>query len=286
MILMSQQLRTKKHRSNYQSNTSTTILFSIVIFYLGIGIVNEINPVEYDLKSSLISLLFLIVLNIGLFLYMGLHKALRHSPHIRKWKLKQKGILGLYFIYTISMIINRFQRRDILTALLFLGFLYIVIRLVMRNYKIKNCFNHCNININKIDKMSGREFELFLSKLYNGLGYYTEVTPTSGDFGIDVITQKNEIKSGIQAKRYQEGSTIGVSAVQEVCAGAAYWKVQKKVVITNVYFTKQAKTLAKANNVELIDRDGLKRLINEAMQISNHRRNFNFFPFLFRWKHR
>ncbi|MER1985847.1 MAG: restriction endonuclease [Solibacillus sp.] len=283
---MSQQLRTKKHRSNYQSNTSTTILFSIVIFYLGIGIVNEINPVEYDLKSSLISLLFLIVLNIGLFLYMGLHKALRHSPHIRKWKLKQKGILGLYFIYTISMIINRFQRRDILTALLFLGFLYIVIRLVMRNYKIKNCFNHCNININKIDKMSGREFELFLSKLYNGLGYYTEVTPTSGDFGIDVITQKNEIKSGIQAKRYQEGSTIGVSAVQEVCAGAAYWKVQKKVVITNVYFTKQAKTLAKANNVELIDRDGLKRLINEAMQISNHRRNFNFFPFLFRWKHR
>ena len=93
--------------------------------------------------------------------------------------------------------------------------------------------------LKKIDKMEGKEFEVFLSKLYEGIGYYAELTPHT-DYGIDVIIIKYKIKIGIQAKCYGEGRTIGVEAVNEVCGGAGYWKVQKKMVITNRYFSKKA----------------------------------------------
>jgi restriction system protein len=56
----------------------------------------------------------------------------------------------------------------------------------------------------EIDRMEGIEFEVFLSKLYDALGYFAEVTPPSGDFGADVITVKEKVKTVIQAKCYGE----------------------------------------------------------------------------------
>lgn len=42
-------------------------------------------------------------------------------------------------------------------------------------------------NINQIDQMNGRQFEEYLSSLYQSLGYQAEVTKGSGDFGADLI---------------------------------------------------------------------------------------------------
>lgn len=52
-----------------------------------------------------------------------------------------------------------------------------------------------------IDKMDGRQFEVYLKALFRELGYSPMVTKQSNDFGADLVLKgKNRIV--IQAKRY------------------------------------------------------------------------------------
>ena len=69
-------------------------------------------------------------------------------------------------------------------------------------------------------------------------------------------------KTGIQLKRYS--SAVGNFAVQEAVAGKKFYKLDKVCVLTNSFFTKSAKELAKVNGVELLDRNDLKALIQKA----------------------
>ncbi len=110
-------------------------------------------------------------------------------------------------------------------------------------------------NLSSLDKLDGLEFEKAISFIYKKLGYNAEVTQASGDFGIDVIATRGEEKLAIQAKRYK--GAVGVKAVQEVASGALYYEATRAVVITNSFYTPQAKELADKLNVALINRKRL-----------------------------
>lgn len=111
--------------------------------------------------------------------------------------------------------------------------------------------------------MSGSEFENFISDLFKKMGYTTRVTKSSGDQGIDVLASKNDYIVAIQAKCYS--GIVGNHAIMEAVAGMRYYKANKCMVITNSSFTKSAQELAKANEVELWDRQVLKEKIDEIL---------------------
>ncbi len=115
------------------------------------------------------------------------------------------------------------------------------------------------LTMKDIDSLDGYEFERFLSDLYTKMGYQVEPTKLSGDQGADVVVIKFGEKTVIQAKRY--GRKVSNKAVQEILAAVSLYKAHKGVVITNNYFTKSAVELADANRIQLIDRDGLLKLI-------------------------
>ena len=108
-----------------------------------------------------------------------------------------------------------------------------------------------------VDGMSGAKFEQYVATLFTRMGYQTEITKHTGDQGIDIIARKDGASLGIQAKRY--AGKVGNSAVQEVVGGKAFYKVDKVMVVTNSTFTPSAIALARANDVELWDRDLLKQ---------------------------
>lgn len=81
----------------------------------------------------------------------------------------------------------------------------------------------------------------------------------SGDQGADLIISKLGEKVILQAKRHK--AKIGNKAVQEVVASIKHYNADKGMVVTNNYFTNSAFELAKSNNIELIDRDKLEKLI-------------------------
>lgn len=106
-----------------------------------------------------------------------------------------------------------------------------------------------------IDNLSGIEFEEYLMKLFENLGYNVCITPASNDYGADLVISKNNDRTVVQAKRYN--SSVGVSAIQEVVSSKSYYQANKCMVVTNNYFTPNAVELAKVNDVELWDRDKL-----------------------------
>jgi HJR/Mrr/RecB family endonuclease len=117
-------------------------------------------------------------------------------------------------------------------------------------------------NIAAVDTLSGVEFEVAIANLYERRGYQVTITKASGDFGVDVLATKDSESLAIQVKRYS--SNVGVAAVQEVAAGSRYYKASVAVVITNSFFTEQAKVLAKTLRVRLIDKKGLAEMWDSA----------------------
>lgn len=126
-----------------------------------------------------------------------------------------------------------------------------------------------NIEIDKIDSdMDGYDFENCSANLLLNNGFSNvEVTQYSGDFGVDIIAYKDDIKYAIQCKKYS--SPVGIKAVQEAIASKAMNDCHVAVVLTNNFFTNSAKELAKKNNVLLWDRNKLKELINNLPDINN-----------------
>ena len=118
-------------------------------------------------------------------------------------------------------------------------------------------------DMSHIDAMEGHEFEQFIASLLCKLGYKNvEVTRGSGDQGVDVLAEKDDIRYAIQCKCYS--SDLGNTPVQEVNTGKVIYHCHVGVVVTNRYFTQGAKDAANATGVLLWDRSKLTALIAQA----------------------
>lgn len=113
------------------------------------------------------------------------------------------------------------------------------------------------------DDMEGHEFEYFCADLLKRRGFQdVVVTKGSGDFGIDILAERDGISYGIQCKNYH--APIGVKAVQEVYAGRDYYDCMVGVVMSNQYFTGPAVEAAKKLKIVLWDRGYMEEMMGEA----------------------
>lgn len=114
-------------------------------------------------------------------------------------------------------------------------------------------------SINEVDLMTGIEFEHFVGSLLKKMGYNAKVTKASGDQGADLIANKNNQMTVIQAKCYS--GSVSNKAVQEVAASIKHYNADGGMVITNSTFTRSAIELADSNNIRLVDRNRLIELM-------------------------
>lgn len=148
----------------------------------------------------------------------------------------------------------------IMGLVFFVSFLLIVIKLFFKHLKRKLKINkYKNYDFSKIDYMDGIEFENLIDAKFQKMGYTTKLTKATKDYGVDLIATKNKKSIAIQIKRYNRN--VGVKAIQEVIAAKAFYKTDTAMVLTNSYFTKPAKNLAKETNVILIDRSKLAKIL-------------------------
>ena len=111
----------------------------------------------------------------------------------------------------------------------------------------------------ELDQLSGVEFEEFLAGLFRVQGYAAELTPTTADYGADLILSKDGRRIAVQAKRYV--GCVGVSAVQEALSGQAYYQCHTAWVITTGTFTANALVLAQKSGVTMIGRSDIGNLM-------------------------
>lgn len=112
------------------------------------------------------------------------------------------------------------------------------------------------------DRLDGAEFENYIARLLPLCGYENiRTTPASHDYGVDILADLNGESVAFQCKRY--ASSVGLSAVQEVFTGMAFYETDRAVAVSNAYFTENARVLADAVGVDLWDRDTLTGLLTK-----------------------
>lgn len=115
-----------------------------------------------------------------------------------------------------------------------------------------------------LDKMEGHKFEHYCADLLRDNGFLdVEVTQESGDHGVDILARKDDITYAIQCKCYSSNS-VGNDAVQQANAGKSIYEKDIAVVLTNQYFTQQAKDEATHLGVKLWDRNKLRQFIEHS----------------------
>lgn len=121
-------------------------------------------------------------------------------------------------------------------------------------------FNSSQSQSSSFDQMSGYEFENFCAEILRKNGFDNiDVTPKSGDQGVDILAMKDGVKYAIQCKCYS--SNVGNTSVQEVHAGKNFYNCHVGVVMTNAEFTPSAISLAAATGVLLWDRWKIKEMM-------------------------
>ena len=101
-----------------------------------------------------------------------------------------------------------------------------------------------------MDDMEGHEFEYFCADLLRDKGFLdVEVTRGSGDFGVDILAEKDGVTYAVQCKCYN--------------AGRDYYDRMVGVVMTNQYFTSAAVDAAKKLKILLWDRGYLESMMEE-----------------------
>lgn len=139
----------------------------------------------------------------------------------------------------------------IILSLLLLLLVFTITRRYRRKY-----------DVHSLDEIEGHEFEYYCAELLRKRGFIdVSVTKGSGDYGIDILAEKDGVTYAIQCKAYT--TPVGVKAVQEAYAGREFYDRMVGAVLTNQYFTKPAVEAAKKLKILLWDRGYLDSMIEE-----------------------
>jgi restriction system protein len=115
-----------------------------------------------------------------------------------------------------------------------------------------------------IDGMSGAEFEGYVAARLRRAGWQVRFTPAVGDYGVDLIAEKDGQSVAIQCKRL--GKSVGVAAVQQVVSGALHHGCTRSLVVSNQEFTTAARQLAYTHRCQLIGRRALQTWVPPPSQ--------------------
>lgn len=113
-----------------------------------------------------------------------------------------------------------------------------------------------------IDEMPGHDFELVVATLLESHGWRVELTPGSGDLGVDLVAEKRGERWAVQVKR--QDAPVSRRAVSDAVAGRDHYHCTAAMVVTNNGFTRGAQELAASTECELVDRQELVEWITAA----------------------
>lgn len=104
------------------------------------------------------------------------------------------------------------------------------------------------VSLEKIE--TGAQFEKLCAKQLRASGWNIKETPSTGDYGADLIAAKDQRTVAIQCKFYSK--PIGVKAIQEAYSAKQFYNTKEAAVVCKEGFTKAARQMAQKNEVRLL----------------------------------
>ena len=119
--------------------------------------------------------------------------------------------------------------------------------------------------------LTGEEFEDYCALILKDNGFRSiEMTPVSGDQGVDILAVRQGESWAIQCKNYHDA--VGNFAVQEACAGREYYGCDRAAVLCPTTYTRAAKELAASTEVDLWDGEVLSRMMKKSGRVPRHKK--------------
>lgn len=98
--------------------------------------------------------------------------------------------------------------------------------------------------------LSGKDFERELSNLFSSQGYIVELTPSSGDQGIDIVLRKEGIKIIVQCKAH--ANPVGPAVVRDLYGTLIASKANSAILASISGFTKGVHNFVKGKRIQLL----------------------------------
>jgi len=106
----------------------------------------------------------------------------------------------------------------------------------------------------ELDQMNEAVFERYLALLFTRMGYQVRRVNYADNVSTLVATGHG-MSYVIQARRNRR--KVGIRAIEDAIATRKHLKCERAIVVTNNYFSSQARQMAKANQVITMDRNDL-----------------------------
>lgn len=123
-------------------------------------------------------------------------------------------------------------------------------------YQVEHIKNNLDNDLVFDKNMSPTEYEYFCRDLLILNGWDAKVTQATGDQGVDILANKDDISLAVQCKLYSK--PVGNKAVQEIFTAKQHYNADIAMVVTNNTFTRAAKELANTTDVFLIHHDEIR----------------------------
>jgi len=109
-------------------------------------------------------------------------------------------------------------------------------------------YGHFASRPDDLQRLSWREFEILLARIFQTQGFMTELGPGWGDGGVDIrLLQRDpigDILTLVQAKKYAPKNRIGLEAVAALSGIAGVEKAQRSIFVTTSSYQPVAKRFA------------------------------------------
>jgi restriction system protein len=116
-------------------------------------------------------------------------------------------------------------------------------------------------SIESIRALAWSQFEQLIGEAYRRQGYEVQENLVRGaDGGVDLRLRKDGQTTLVQCKPWK-AYKVGVQTVRELYGVVMAEKAGRGVLVTSGVFTKEARQWAEAKPLELIDGEGLRRLV-------------------------
>ena len=122
-------------------------------------------------------------------------------------------------------------------------------------------------------QLTGTEFEIVMTEIYNKLGYKVERTQSTRDGGKDIIIRKPEILGDfiyyVECKKYAANRHIGIGIIKNLIGTINTDRVNGGILATTSYFSRDAKKFISENNyscqIQMHDYEFIRGLLDQVV---------------------
>ncbi len=98
-----------------------------------------------------------------------------------------------------------------------------------------------------------REFEYYCADVFRAHGYSVEVTPASGDGGVDLRMERDGIRTIVECKCFRPNSKVGRPVIQKLVGANQVERAHHTMVVTTARFSDEAVEYARQVGTQLVD---------------------------------